>query len=175
MSLLFSHIVGTSRLDAESRPRYLLLSRPGGYYDDHAVSVAPVHFSELSSSWNVDNRMSSLGCQLKSQCRVHRWRIDEQNKVDGIEIVIRENLCIAGVSECSVRRNNIIRGGFRGFRVESLWHRAQVHPFVHTEINFPHFHSDRPQSRPYAAGSHSGASPKPLSLLFFFLCSFHEP
>jgi hypothetical protein len=98
-------MVGTFRLDAESRRGYLLLllflllplSRPGGHYDDYVVSVTPVYFSGFSSQKYMDNLMSSSGYQLKSRCQVHGARIDEHKQFGEIGIVIRENLHIASL------------------------------------------------------------------------------
>jgi hypothetical protein len=140
---LFSKIVRTFRLDVESRRGCLLLplGHCGGYYDENAVSVAPVNFSGLSSQKYVDNRMPSSGYRLKSRCQIHGRRIDEHQKCDGIGIVIWKNLRIAGVSECSVGWHNVIRGDSRGFRVGLLGRRTQVHLFVHAEVNVVRFRS----------------------------------
>jgi hypothetical protein len=54
---------------------------------------------------------------------------------------------IAGVSECSVHWNNVVRGDSREFRVGFHGRRAQVHPFVYVEINVLYVYSYWRQSR----------------------------
>jgi hypothetical protein len=95
-------MLGIFRLDAESRRGCLLLNRPGWHHDAHAVSVAPVNLSGLSSQKPVDNRVSSPGHQLKPQCQVHGGQIDEHTKVGGIGIVIWEKLSIASLESPNV-------------------------------------------------------------------------
>jgi hypothetical protein len=92
-------MVGTFRLDAESRrgSLLLLLSRPGGHYGNHSVSAAPVDFSGLSSQQYTDNQMHFPDYQLKSRCQVHGGRIDEHEQFGVIGIVIWDNLHITSL------------------------------------------------------------------------------
>jgi hypothetical protein len=170
-------MVGTFRLDAESRRGSLLvsLSRPGRHYDDHRVSVGPVQCISQGflhrSTWTIE---WPLLATLKFRCQVHRWRIHEPKNYGGIGMIIWGNLRVTGVSKCSVHWNNVVWGDSSGFWVGSLGRRAQVHPFVYAEVNVLYVYSDRCQSRLCIAYSWPCACPSVKLLSFFLLWLFHE-